>query len=336
MLSVKEKLKVCWLKDKRLGHLTKIEGILKALNHHYELEVEEIEICWRPSFLRTCARLLPDSYLYKVLKSHPTNGIELIVSAGGATEWPNAKLAKILKVPNIYIGSCRKCKEVDFTILPRFEGNEKNVLKIEITPSKIDPETVEKAGQLELPDLDSTYWALLLGGDCQGCTWTEIDWMQQLTKIIQEAKQANVKLLVTSSPRSGVQVENICGNLLHRSGLIAKCVWYSSSETDSISISALLGRASRILVSEDSASMINEAVLSGKPVGTISPRSIKLPDRNERMLHQLENKKYILRLRGIDWSFGCIDDNAWNVVSNNWYYDLGKRIMNRINKRNTD
>ena len=37
MTALKNKLRVCWLKDKRLGHLTKIDGVLKALMFHYEM-----------------------------------------------------------------------------------------------------------------------------------------------------------------------------------------------------------------------------------------------------------------------------------------------------------
>ena len=296
MTAVKNQLRVCWLKDKRLGHLTKIDGVLKALMLHYEVEVEEIEVVWRPRFLRTCAWILPRSYLHNTLERVPEVSIDLVISAGGATEWPNATLAKRLRVPNVYIGSCRTCKEKDFAILPRLEGNSKSVLPLDVLPSKVDQAFVQRAAETELSELTAAYWTVLVGGDCRGCTWTEKDWALQMKRIISEARKAQVQLLVTSSPRTGTTNEHICRELLHESGLLARAVWFSITDCNPPSMLAMLGKADRVIVSEDSATMVNEAVLARKPVATISPSLCRLPARNERMLMRLEKKKYICGL----------------------------------------
>jgi mitochondrial fission protein ELM1 len=330
MTALKNKLRVCWLKDKRLGHLTKIDGVLKALMFHYEIEVEEIEVVWRPKFLRTCARLLPRSYLQKTLERMPEDSVDLVVSAGGATEWPNAILAKRLHVPNIYIGSCRTCKEEDFMILPRFEGSAKNVLSLDVSPSKVDQALVQRAAETELSELTATYWTVLLGGDCKGCTWTEKDWTLQMKRIISEARKAHVQLLVTSSPRTGKSNEHICEKLLLDSGLLARGVWFGTKDINSPSMLAMLGKADRVIVSEDSASMVNEAVLARKPVATISPTLCKLPARNERMLMHLEQKKYIVRLQSDSWDLAKLNPTQWTLASSDWYYEFGMHLKERI------
>jgi len=330
MNNTKKQLRVCWLKDKRLGHLTKIEGVLKALKLHYEVEVDEIEVVWKPRFLRTCARFLPNFYLKKTLKHIPEGSVDLVVSAGGATEWPNATLAKRLQVPNLFIGSCRTCTESNFAILPRFEGNAKNILLLEVSPSKIDEEVAQCAADIELPELTANYWTVLLGGNCRGCKWTESDWLLQMKRIISEAKKADVQLLVTSSPRTGKLNERICEKLLLGSGLLAKTVWFSDGEASSPSMLAMLGKADKVIVSGDSASMINEAILARKPVATISPASCKLPARNERMLLQLEQNKHIVRLHTDAWKLAELNPTEWSLVSSDWYYEFGERLKDCV------
>lgn len=326
----KDKLHVCWLKDSRLGHLTKIEGVLKALRLHYVVDIEEVDVRWKPRFLRRCASLLPSSYYRKTLTPKPSDSAGLIISAGGATEWPNAKLAKSLGVPNLYIGSCRTCSEEDFTVLPRFEGNAKSVLRLNISPSKVDPDFAKRVADAELPEYTATYWTVLLGGSCNGCAWGVRDWKEQLNRLLFEAHKAQVSLLVSSSPRTGRESEKICERILQESGMLAKAVWYGAKEANQPSLIALLGKAERILVTEDSASMVNEAVLAGKPVATIAPSKIQLPARNERMLATLEKCAYIRRLRGADWEFASLDPSQWKTVSSKWYYDFGEQLRDRI------
>lgn len=324
-------LRVCWLQDKRLGHLTKVEGALKALSFHYELKVDEIEVHWRPRFLRTCASVLPTSYLKRILATPYNTKCDLIISAGGATEWPNAVLAKKLKVPNIYFGSNRTCQEKDFWILPRFDKETDRVLSFDISPSKVDSEGATSASREELPQLKGRYWTVLLGGSCKGCLWTEDDWREMTQKLIDEAINADVKLLVTSSPRTGVHAENICKHLLEQSGVLRKCIWFTEQHAGKTpSILALLGAAECVIVTEDSATMVNEAVLAGKPVITVSPSNIKLLKRQEDMLSGLHSKKHIHRLQKGDYSFSLIPKNGWNLVTPDWHSTFGSQLKTKI------
>ena len=326
-----ELLRVCWLQDKRLGHLTKVEGAIKALGFHYELEVEEIEVRWRPRFLRTCASVLPRTYLKSILATSYNKKSNLVISAGGATEWPNAVLAKRLNVPNIYFGSNRTCQEKDFWILPRFDKETDRVLSFDLSPSKVDPAGALKAARAELPHLTGRYWTVLLGGNCKGCRWTDHDWRMMTKQIIEEAMKAKVKLLVTSSPRTGVRAENICKNLLAQSGVLAKGIWFTKQHIETnFSLLALLGAGERVIVTEDSATMVNEAVLAGKPVVTFSPFKIQLLKKQEDMLTLLHTKKHIYRLSRGDFSFSNIPNNGWNLVSCDWHSAFGRQLKTKM------
>jgi len=150
-------------------------------------------------------------------------------------------------------------------------------------------------------------------------------------QIIEEAIKADVKLLVTSSPRTGAHAENICKNLLDQSGVLVKGIWFTKRHVETNpSLLALLGAGERVIVTEDSATMVNEAVLAGKPVVTISPFKIELLKKQEDMLTRLHTKKHIYRLNRGDYSFSNIPNNEWNLVSCDWHSTFGRQLKRKI------
>jgi len=330
--SAKPMLRICWLKDQRPGHLTKAKGVIKALSRHREVEVEEIRILWRPSFLRRLARWLPGFLWPFCLENSPTREPDLIVSAGGATEWANAHLARKFDVPNIYLGTCRCCAPEDFSVLPRIDaGESSNVLEMDIVPSEIDPALVRVLGETELALLTGRYWTVLLGGNGSGCVWTPEDWQAQCRRIVVEAEAAGVQLIVTSSPRTGAGAERVCRQVFEESNGLALGVWFSErNRSQPPSIAAMLGRAERVIVTEDSASMVNEAVAAGKPVATIAPRDSRPEVLIDTMLNRLAERGRIVRLVGRDWCFGPAPDSHWFVMKGDWHDDLGRALLERI------
>ena len=55
----------------------------------------------------------------------------------------------------------------------------------------------------------------------------------------------------------------------------------------------MLGLAQKIIVTEDSLAMISEAVASGKPVIVLRVASNRLPEKHQRFLNQLVEKKWV-------------------------------------------
>ncbi len=325
------KFHVCWLMDQRPGHLTKVKGVLKALACHIDLDVERIQVAWKPRFLRTLVPRVPGFPVAVCLDRSPVGPLDLVVSAGGATEWPNAKIARSSGVPNIYLGSLRTCSESSFTVLPRIESGSERVLEMDLVPSEMESAMVAEAAAKELGCLKERYWAVLLGGDGSGCVWTREDLAKQARRIIEEARKAGVRLMVTDSRRTGLGNEDYLRELFESSGLLEVGAWHARRDMEhQPGIPALLGKAERVIVTEDSASMVNEAVAAGKPVATISPE-ISGPDALVAgMLDRLESKKRIVRLRGCHWNLAEIPENQWMLIEQDWHRLLGARLLARI------
>lgn len=329
------KLNVCWLQDQRPGHLTKVRGILKALSCHAELAVQEIPVRWKPRFLRTILPLIPGMPASVCLERPVAQPVDLIVSAGGATEWASARLARALGVPNIFLGSLRSCLPGAFTVLPRIEsGDASQILVMDLVPSEIDAAFVESAltAAPAVAGLAGRHWTVLIGGDGSGCVWTPSDHAAQADRLIAEATRADVKLIVTSSRRTGEEGERVWRERLEASDRLALGVWFSrrESEPNQPRLAALLGKGERLIITEDSASMVNEAVAAAKPVATIAPAASGLDALLDCMLDRLAAKRRLVRLRGTDWTLADMPDDTWSPMPAAWHAPFGRELLERL------
>ena len=71
-------------------------------------------------------------------------------------------------------------------------------------------------------------------------------------------------------------------------------VWFHKGDSN-FNLAALLGSATKIFVTEDSAMMISESISSGKNVSTLFPNEIKSPNRYKKHIKKYEDLLYISR-----------------------------------------
>lgn len=327
------KWNVCWLMDQKPGHLTKIKGVLKALRYHVELDIQQIPISGKHTFARKIIPRIPFLPVDLFLGKKVSPPVDLIISAGGGTEWANAQLARKYHVPNIYIGSNRVCKPTDFTILPRIgQGSLPNVLSLDFMPSEFDAEMIQKSASAELPHMTDRYWTVLIGGNGSGCIWKWEDHKKHAQELIRESIAANVKIIAASSRRTGTKAELIWKELLADSGQLALGVWYSEPNPSSRpSIAAMMGAAELIIVTEDSASMISEAVATGRRVATIKPPITQLHAIQEQMLENLSKQGRIIRIGDSYLSLREQSLQPADALNPQWHKELGLKILSRLN-----
>ncbi len=326
------KLNVCWLMDRKPGHLTKAKGVLKALSLHADLSIQKIPIAWNPACFRHIIPSLPFSSVKFCIHNTIIEPFDLIISAGGATEWANAVLTKKHNAKNIYLGSNRVCKMNSFTILPRVIHIENTrVYPLEFLPSEYDHNMVTQAAHEELSHLSNRYWTILIGGNGSGYNWTLSDHQNCALKIAKQAHDAGVKIIATSSRRTGSAAEGCWKKTLENSGLLALGLWHTeANKSENASMAAIMGKAEAIIVTEDSASMICEAIASGRPVATISPSRVSPQELQEGMLTNLSKNRRIIRLsKNYDKVLAPPYDN-FNLMAPNWHYNLGADILNKL------
>ena len=109
------------------------------------------------------------------------------------------------------------------------------------------------------------------------------------------ARREGICWLVTTSRRSGVRLENQLRTLLP-ADVIADAVWWCHQPAQKLT--AYLGAAEKLWVTQDSVSMVTEAVATGKPAIVIYPLRVEFPLTSfmPGYLDNLEKLGMILRL----------------------------------------
>jgi mitochondrial fission protein ELM1 len=303
------KPQIAWvLSDGRPGHYNQSAGIVRALQHLGPIEVEWLDVKLRIGFFRQVLKwllngdhfMLPD-WLLKLchrLPPLPIRKPDMIVSAGGKTSFLNAALAQKFSCKNIFAGSLRGLSDTLFSAVLTIEpivGAERNIV-LDIAPTVITLDEVIAAGMgfRQQRGLENVkLWAMIIGGDGAGYKYEEDDWTQLAAAMVELAAKYHIKWLVTTSRRTGVNVEAQLKKILP-DGVIADSVWYST-DPQKIML-AYLGASELVFCTEDSMSMIAESIASGRAVITLSPRDKTPEKRYTEALQRYVDKLFICRL----------------------------------------
>lgn len=303
-------LRVWLLSDGRAGHYNQSRGIVQALQTVQPVETVWIDVRLRLGLVRTLLRWrlnrAPHPVSLKLLKlccrisKLSEQRCDVIVSAGGKTSFANAWLAAAMQVPNIYVGSLRRLDAALFSAVLTLEpvagapGN----LQLQLPPSPIEPAAVETAGakfRTRLGSPEQRYWTLLLGGDGAGYRYHRKDWLALRQLLENLSDHYGVRWLIASSRRTGSVAERLLREGAGDS--VASACWYADG--DVFRIEEFLGAAESVFVTEDSMTMLTEAMHAQRPVHSLAPRQAAPDDRFSRALQRFEQQRWLCR-HGID------------------------------------
>ena len=322
------------IKDDKPGHYNQSEGIAKALEHLYsDLKVEHIEIQIKNKISRLFLKYILNFYTsffsnkenFKYLKyfftkfSIPKNRPDLIISTGGNTANLNAWLARAYQSNNIFNGKLRGQKEKLFTavttVIPLGYQNE---IVIDVAPSVIAQNSHNTNLFIHKHNLNEEYYTLLIGGDGAGYKY-DSNFYKMLRNFVKNSSQVdNIKWLISTSRRTPTDIEENLQKEL--SEVCAYFVAYNSKPEKVLNPFLQIGE--KIFVTEDSASMISEAITSRKPVFTIHEGSTKDTNYN-KILNKFEIEKKIKRIK---LSQKTDLDAAFDIPKEEYSHLLAKKI----------
>lgn len=311
-------LRVWLLSDGRPGHYNQSRGILKALARRRPLTVDWIELELRAGFLRTPLRALLNARAAPSLRwlrlfyrlSLPPQPPQMIVSAGGRTSFANAWLAARFGVPNLFAGSLRGLSPERFRAVLTLEpiGAANNIVLV-VPPSAIDADDPE-AGAVPGCAAETPCWALLIGGDGAGYRYTRQDWMVLAGLLGRLAAHYRVRWLISSSPRTGVAAERLLRAHLP-AACIAEAAWYGEDRRSRVA--RQLGAAERVFVSEDSMTLLTEAISARKPVCSLRPQRARPEPRYGEALQRFAGRALIHR-----FAIDALCDEPQRLASLQW------------------
>lgn len=287
------------------GHISQSEGLVAALALRIELESTVIET--RPllnGFARRLVRLwmgcfgLSDRFIRQRLRcDFPATPPDLIVASGGKAVFAARGLALKTGAPLVFLGERKPYPSEWFhTVLTPspFECGTNDVA-IEMIPTGITPEKAASAAGAWQERPSGTLWAMVIGGASASHDYTAADWQWLAEAMNTLAEIHGIRWLVSTSRRTGAPAEAVLRQYLAPQA-VARAVWWA--EKPEKLMAAFLGSSEWVFVTQDSVTMVTEAVASGRPVVVPMPDATTLKPTSflRGYFDRLEKLRRILRI----------------------------------------
>jgi uncharacterized protein len=286
-------LKVVFLADTRPGHYHLAQGVIAALARLRPVEVTRIEVIRKwiaptrwlrlrinskgffpPRMLRMAYRIDADA-LPKA---------DLVVSAGGETLMPNICVTRFLGVPSIFCGSLlRGLGPENFSLI--ISSYDRDAVSprhmVVLKPSSIDPDALGRPAVVPRygPELHPRLAGLLVGGNAGPFRYRREEWERLLGFIAEVSKAWGTRWLVSTSRRTPPFVADRIAELAKDGSSIARFIDYRAAGPGTLP--EIFGKAEVIVCTEDSSTMISEAVSARLPVMGVAPAAHRFTDEEK-------------------------------------------------------
>lgn len=260
----------CWLlTDGAPGHESQSRGVADAIARFRPLAVTRVEVRVRRKWLKSAGRQLLrlGRADWLLAAAHdialPAGRPDLVISSGGNTLLASALLARRFGVPNFYSGTPKGFDTAWYSRIYTVtdQGGASNV----VLP--LPPVPGELCAATPPPLADDAPLLLLVGGN-GGLTYTAQDWQALAREADALAARTGRRWLVTTSRRTGADVEGILAAGIAPERIV-DAVWWSRAPRKVMR--DFLARAAAVYVTGDSMSMIAEAIYAARPVHVLMP-----------------------------------------------------------------
>lgn len=308
------------LSDGKPGHYNQSLGVIERLS---ECEYHWIDVKFRSkqrdNLLRVLTRLfggfglprwLIKTCLHMALQRDTLAEIyavepDFILSTGSSVAAPNLLIGQFLDAKTV---TCRRPSPVgvhhfDLAILPQMywsRRNRTNICKTLGVPNRVRPEKLEmqrKELQTDLDLSDQRRVGILIGGEDRYDTITETTAARLIKALLQFATSKDIQLLLTTSRRTPLPVEDLINKRLSNAECCPILVLAHGENSITDPVGTIFALSDVIVVTEDSFSMVCEAASSGK-------RTIILEVDHKTRHRPKRSKVYseIMRHASVKWS----------------------------------
>lgn len=297
-------MRILVLYDGKLGHLSQSYGFAQLIASRFSGDVSVHTCSAKPRLkllnkpLRKLAGLTPYLAFKTVLPSYHfedalPDQTDIIISFGGNVVALNIALSQYWGAANIAIGNTYGLSPCLISVHATARGTAAaNSVATGVALAKTDPGFCQRAGELLAHSAKAPLWTLLVGGDGSGYHYSEDDWQKLGQAMHSLSNRHGIRWLVSTSRRTHAKGVEI----LRRYATPQICeaaIWYGVSSTDSLD--AYLGAGERLFCTEDSMSMLSEAVAMSKPVVSLRPSETSTKRVHTAMLSHLEESGLIAR-----------------------------------------
>lgn len=324
-------MKVAILSDGKPGHFNQSIGIADIISEDVEVDYKVFDIEPKFKFLiKIYQRFFIKDFnknkakkIINLFKPIDIKNFDLLISSGANTSMLSAALSKIYKVKNIHCGSIKKINldnySAHITVEPRNDSPNNIVTKI--APSRFKPSVITKKDKQNRS-------LFLIGGDGAGYKYTLEDWNDLVKGIKALSQTKNIKPIIVTSRRTNIDHENFIYKQL--AGYADNLSVWAGNDSSKLDLEKLFMSVDNIFVTEESATMMSEAISSGISVCSLAPKNIQ---PNKLFLDQLERytEMNLLERMRFDSNLSITksrDDNT--LIVSDIRNTLKKQILERI------
>jgi uncharacterized protein len=276
-------LKALLLSDGRPGHFRLAEGIIAAIERRRSVDVQRLDCRrgrWPGAVLGAASNsALVDRALLKTvygLEPPITGAVDLVVSAGAETLAANVAFARLAGAANIFYGSLRRFRPENFSLVltsyARNAGLARHAMVLK--PSGI-PWRAERPPPVG-PGRPPVLAAALLGGNAGTTTFADEDWRGLRAFMSATHLAHGTRWVVANSRRTPGDVSD---HLLREAALANSPIKTLIDVRDpaAATLARAFAEAEAVLCTDDSSSMVSEAISAGLPTIGARPAKHTLP-----------------------------------------------------------
>lgn len=297
-------LQILILSDGRPGHYHLSEGVAAAIARRRPVEVRRLAIARRrlaPS--RLLARMVDVGRTKLALRSGyglsetAFGRPDLVISAGGDTLAANVAIARLAGCPNIYCGTLKHFADDDVSLVvtsyERFAQRRHHLVALK--PSGMDRASLEAARVDRTPLAPGAaprLAGLLIGGDSGLFTYDRAEWLR-LADFLDEMHAAHdTRWIVSTSRRTADWLaDELAARAARPGSAIAELIDFRIAGPGTLP--RLFAAVDAILATQDSSTMISEAIHAGLPTVAVAPASAGFKDEEREYRAFLERRGWV-------------------------------------------
>ncbi len=295
-------LKVLLLVDDKPGHYNLAQGVIAALERLVNINTTRINVRqrrWAPGRLLSSLvnNKVSDKTILKIgygISRKDLPRADLVISAGGNTLAANISAARTWHAENIFIGSLRRFYPHDFSVVitsyQRFAHLPRHLVCLK--PSTLDPDALGHAqnasefGSGNPPAIAG----LLLGGNTSDYKYKPDEW-QRLIDLVGETHACwGTRWLVSNSRRTPDFASDLFAQKAAQTASPIEFIDYRSAGPGTVQ--RIYTSADVILCSNDSSSMISEAIAARQQVIGLTPKVHNFNPQEQQYRQYLEQNNW--------------------------------------------
>lgn len=336
-------LKVLIVSEGSPGHLQQSKGILSLIKLRRTVECRTVEIQNHVrGFARPAVRwaLRQTSTAWPVWiqnRLSPVPVIEnflpdLVISSGGSSAFANIMLSRRFNCPNLYVSELKGVDLDGFTVVASLDHTNQapHHVPLAVLPTGFFPE--RGVGSVpsgdENPSTEAPVWSMLIGGSSRSHRYAESDWIALAEAANKLSVQHGVRWLITTSRRTGRDAESQLEKHLDTQCLDDLVI---QSRDDRKVVASFLAKSQRIFVTQDSLTMLSEAISTGKRTYALAPQLVNVDEGCDfdRFLQLQTESQRMLRVP-ISSLSDCNLNYPFSALPLDYHVTIADQILQRL------